>query len=189
MKDYSVHNTLAKRYVQDKLFQNFVLATKQELTGLAGNHPLIAYLQYYKHLCNKDIHLIDLKSTVNWVECIDITKVSPTYIMDVDLEVSVVNGIFTIKHVYENMNCLQGTKVLCFTVSTRCPGGRNRTLEILNHRLYDLSLNISDFEKEEIGIGLRYVRHLRHTQSKFLRSDLYCYKDSSQMMSGVIVWE
>lgn len=191
MKDYSLNSTHAKRFVQDKLFTNFSLAEKQELTGLAGSNPVVAYLQYQKHLSDQsNITLIDINSFDPNIRRIDIVYAKPTYIMDVDLEVSIVNGISTIKRVFDNMNeFLIGTKILCFTLSTRCIGGRQRTIECLNKHLYNQTLNVLNFDKIEIGIRTRYVQHLIHTQTAFTFSDLYCYKDSSHMLSGIIVWK
>lgn len=84
------------------------------------------------------------------------------------------------------------TFIVCLSifmiVSTRGSRGREKTIDTLNKTLYKNTLKAEKLSTEEIGIGSRYVQFIQHTQSLYTISKLYCYKDSSQMLSGLIIW-
>lgn len=160
MKSYDLDSTQAKRYVQNKLFNFLNHLSDKKLTALAGSSPKVALQQYQKYFL----------------------------FMDVDLEETILYGQYSIMNVFYRMNTmLLGTKALLFTVSTRGSRGREKTIDILNKTLYKNTLKVEKLLTEEIGIGSRYVQLIQHTQSLYTISKLYCYKDSSQMLSGLIV--
>lgn len=189
MKNYNLDSTQAKRYVQNKLFGYLKKFENKKLAALAGNSPKVALQQYQKYFLSDNITLVDIHPVENWIVRAYIDDVPPSHVMDVDLEETILYGQYSIMNVFYRMNTmLLGTKALLFTVSTRGSRGREKTIDILNKTLYKNTLKVEKLLTEEIGIGSRYVQLIQHTQSLYTISKLYCYKDSSQMLSGLIVW-
>lgn len=189
MKGYDLDSTQAKRYVQNKLFGCLKKFENKKLTALAGNSPKVALQQYQKYFLPDNITLVDIHPVENWIVRAYIDDVFPTHVMDVDLEETILYGQYSIMNVFYRMNTmLSGTKALLFTVSTRGSRGREKTIDTLNKTLYKNTLKAEKLSTEEIGIGSRYVQFIQHTQSLYTISKLYCYKDSSQMLSGLIIW-
>lgn len=186
MKSYALNKTKAKREVQDRLFKYFSEIKNPQLTALAGSSPSIALACYSKYV--DDITLVDINPVQPNVKRGYIENFPATNIMDVDLEITILNGQYTIMNVFYNMNTqVKGLKALCFTVSTRGANGRNNALSVLNNTLYKNTLQIQDFKQILID-NTRYIVEVVHKQSRFLESKLYYYKDSSQMLSGIILW-
>ena len=194
MKSYDLDSTQAKRYVQNKLFGCLKKFENKKLKGKE-------YLDYIDEIARKAFYLdegeektnamdlVDIHPVENWIVRAYIDDVPPSHVMDVDLEETILYGQYSIMNVFYRMNTmLLGTKALLFTVSTRGSRGREKTIDILNKTLYKNTLKVEKLLTEEIGIGSRYVQLIQHTQSLYTISKLYCYKDSSQMLSGLIVW-
>lgn len=189
MKSYELAKTKAKREVQSRLFKHFSKIENPQLTALAGSNPFAASIYYRKYIPASNIILVDINPVSRYIRRGYIENFPASNIMDVDLEITILNGQYTIMNVFYNMNTqVKGLKALCFTVSTRGANGRNNALTVLNNTLFKNTLQVSRFEQEFID-DKRYIVEIIHTQTCFLESKLYCYKDSSQMLSGIILWK
>lgn len=179
-----------KREVQNNLFSNLNVK-RTAASGLAGNNPIEYVNLLNKHFECSEIFLYD----TNPIECNkhinkkDINDAYVTNIMDCDFCSSIATDGNKLINIFKRMNDLPGKKVLSFTFSLRLKGGLNRTLEYLNSNIFNQQLTIIERQSIISGKwGQPFIIEYKSI-SQFECTRIFNYKDTSSMLSGIIVWQ
>lgn len=195
MKDFQ--DVSVKRLVQNFLFSQ-VNVQNIKVTGLAGPHPLEYKEMLIKYFNPIDINLVDIPS---WnyadekrkyvTEWNYISRVKATSVMDCDFCDTIINSGNEFLKVYDKMQKLPDKeKILAFTFSTRMSGGIERTLDWISDNLYDGTIKSCDLKGQYIHSSKyrSYIYGISHRQIKFKKSLWVRYRDTSNMLSGIVSW-
>lgn len=188
MKDFQ--DVSVKRQVQNFLFSK-VNIKNTVVTGLAGKNPL-EYKKLIEHYFDPlKVELVDFYRYPDITQWNYISKVQVTPVMDCDFCSSVVNSGEEFLTVFDNLKKLPAKeKVLAFTFSTRMAGGLDETLKWLSHYLYNDSFKEIDRFVGNIYTSKyrSYILQIQHEQSVFKKSLLVRYRETSNMLSGIVSW-
>lgn len=208
---------LMKRLVQNDVLFPSVGTSGLPMTGLAGWNPQECLNNYRNGLRTNNITLVDIDLKPEpFVKLARIENMPATPIMDCDYCASILYTQESLEKVFSNMCKLpkEVDKYLLFTFSLRgCPGRSNYAMKqitfgVLNDILYDGTLSNINWSTEGSALvsmkskWLAYEENKRrygsncsiwskwvaHEQSRFKKSILIRYRDSWEMLTGLVNW-
>lgn len=193
MKNYL--NTPVKRQVQNLLFTT-VNCKNSRITGLAGCNSQ----EYLNILCKsfnpRNISLVDFEENSKRINQRCISRMPATPIMDCDFCKGIISDGPILLKVFNNMKKSfpdkSIKKILSFNFNfARQGSSKDETYEWLNKNLYNGTLSINSVSKQVIknkNTYNPYIYIINHNQSKFYESLIIQYRESSQMISGIVSW-